>query len=372
MLGRVLYRLCLGAWPNAAEARQFTAGLRDQSTPLPPCCRAMLTVPAAQIQLGRVLLLDMVRRGAIRPPELFDIGGAGPAPNVLPAQSGNPLTFWHGPPIAFLHLEKTAGVSLAKLLTDMFHPAQIDPDPHRTLPPHVAAPFAGRPANEIRRHALVYGHYDLPSLRRLDAGRIVITMLRNPVERILSLYYYWRSIDLARLRGSASYPAVEMAHRCGLLEFLGAASPVVRNHIDNFYVRRLTGQYGTDSHCDRVQDAPSLALSAALQGLRQVDFVGVTEEMEASVAALGAFLGFTPPSTIPRANMAATNAAMNGGVFRDVAREALTPAHWRHLARLTRLDAVVYRTACDRLKQFGGKVPARYGDRIVAFYPGAA
>jgi hypothetical protein len=359
VLARALYRLCLGVWPNAAEARQFAAGLRDRTTKLPPCCRAMLTVPAAQVLLGRVLLTDMVRRGTLGPASSFESNGASQAQSIVPELSGNPLAFWHGPPIAFLHMEKTAGISLAKLLTDRFHPAQIDPDPHRTLPPHLFTPFAGRPAAAIRRHALLYGHYDLPSLRQLDAGRIIVTMLRDPVARILSLYYYWRSIDLSALRGSVSFPAVAMAHRCGLLEFLSADAPVLRDHIDNIYVRRLTGLYSADARSDRVTDAPNLALSAALKGLRKIDFVGVTEAMAPSVAALGAFLGFTPPAAIPRVNMAVTNAAA-GGVFRTVEREALTPAHWRHLARLTRLDAVVYRAACDRFTQFGGAISADY------------
>ncbi len=372
VLGRVLYRLCLGAWPTPDEARLFAAGLRDRSTPLPPCCRAMLNVPAAQLQLSRVLLVDMLRRGAIVSPPVPGIRGAWQAQHALPVQSGNPMVFWQGPPIAFLHLEKTAGISLATLLTDMFHPAQIDPDPCRTLAPHVATPFAGRPPAAIRRYALIYGHYDLPSLRRLDAGRIVITMLRDPVERILSLYYYWRSIDLTVLPSGGSFPAVAMAHRCSLLEFLETDSPVVRDHIDNFYVRRLTGLYGTGAQADRVTDSPSLALSAALTGLRQIDFVGVTEEMAAGVAALGSFLGFTPPAVLPRANMAATNAATGGGVFHAVDRENLTPAHWRTLTRLTRLDAVVYRAACERWTQFGGTLPPRYGDRLAVRYPGAA
>jgi hypothetical protein len=365
LAGRLLYRLCLGRWPSAAEAQLFTAGLRDRDTPLPPCCRAMLNVPAAQVQLARMLLLDMVQRGVIAP--------AHPGqPIALPTQSGNPLTFWRGPSIAFLHLEKTAGTTLSTVLTDQFHPAQIDPDPDRTAAPHMAAPFARRPASTIRRHALIYGHYDLPALKRLDAGRIVITMLREPASRILSLYYFWRSIDLDSVRGDVSFGAVAMAHRCSLLDFLRCDIPSVRDHIDNLYVRRLTGFYGTGNAIDRVAEAPNQALSLALQGLQRIDFVGVTEEMERSLAALGAFLGFARPDAIPRENAAATNAATAGGVFSPVPRETLTPAHRRHLSQLTQLDDVVYRAARERLALYGGQCRPLHGKELIAGYFGAA
>ena len=370
LAGRLLYRLCLGTWPSASDARLFTAGLRDRTTPLPPCCRALLYVPTAQVQLARLLLLDMVRRGAIPPAESSP--QAGPVPMAVPAHSGNPLNFWRGPPIAFLHLEKTAGVSLSTLLTAMFHPGQIDPDPHRTAAPHMVAPFAGRAMSAIRRHALVYGHYDLPALQRLDAGRVVITMLRDPTARILSLYYFWRSIDLDSVRDAVSFDAVAMAHRCNLLDFLRCDIPSVRDHIDNVYVRRLTGFYGTGSAVDRVTDTPNQALSLALRGLRRIDFVGVTEEMGRSIAALGAYLGFTPPELIPCENAAATNAAARSGVFRRIPHEALTAAHRLHLSQLTQLDDVVYRVARERLALYGGQCRPRYGNDLIAGYSGAA
>jgi hypothetical protein len=110
----------------------------------------------------------------------------------------------------------------------------------------------------------------------------------------------------------------------------------------------------------------------ALRGLRQIDFVGVTEEMALSVAGLGACLGFIPPATIPQENTASANATMANGVFRAVPREPLTPAHWRQLGRLSRLDAVLYRIACDRLATHGGVSPHRHADQLASDYPGAA
>ncbi len=364
----LLFRLCLGRWPAPREALLFNAGLRDRATKLPACCRAMLAVPEWRVQISRMVLVDMARSGGLVLNDPFGVATS----SEPPPHSGDPLRFWHGPPVAFLHLEKTAGVSLAKLLTQMFHPQQIDPDPHRTVAPHLRVPFAGRPAPAIRRHALIFGHYDLPSLHRLDPGRTVITMLRNPADRILSLYYYWRSIDLSRLPAGAAHAAVRLAHCSDLLEFLGSDDPLVRDHIDNFYVRRLTGIYLTGASSDRLSDAPDAVLKLALQGLRRIDFVGITEEMAPSVAALAGFLGFVPPDQVPMENTAAANAAGPQCVFRPVSRESLTPAHRQQLGRLTRLDTVVYRVACERFATHRGVVPNPYHSQSAIACYGAA
>ena len=351
LLGRLLYRLCIGRWPDGAQARLFGAGLRDAAAPMPPVCRAMLNVPAARAQLSQMVLADLVRSGVI--------GGA------QPARVGNPLAFWQGPPIAFLHLEKTAGLSLAALLTALFHPAQIDPDPARAVPPHLARPFAGRAIVPIRRRALVYGHYDLPALQRLDPARVVVTLLREPAARLLSLYYYWRSMALDAVPPDGAFAAVALAHRHGLLAFLTSDDPVLRDHVDNVYVRRLTGRYAAGAAADPLAVAPDAALAAALKGLRRIDFVGITERMPDSVGALGAYLGFVPPAVIPQENTAAANAA-GGGVFRAVPHETLTAAHRRQLERLTRLDAVIYRVACDRLAHHAGQPAPLPSGQLVA------
>lgn len=330
--GRLLYRVCLGHWPISGENQLFTIALADRSSPLPPIMRAMLRVPTGRVALGSAMMTDMAMRGRI--------AGAEPG-RAFPAQCGNPFAFWDGPPISFLHLEKTAGVSMTILLTGLFYPEQIDRDPYRTLAPHTSKPFAGRSLTKINRRGLVYGHYDLPALRQLTSDRVIVTLLRDPVRRLISLYYYWRNTDLSGLRDDASFAAVEMTHHCTLLEFLGSEALVVRNHIDNLYARRLTGFYGS-VHNDLLVDAPDRALSAALAGLNTIDFVGITEQMSESVEALGAYLGFAPPATIPWQNTTEV-----------VQHEPLTPAHWQHLTRLTRFDAIIYRAGLDRLAHGG-------------------
>ena len=342
---RLLFRLCLGRWPDAGEATGFQAGLLDGAIPLPPCQRGMFRVQAARVQISRFLLLDMMRCGRIGIDNAFDRTNAQDPALSVPPLSGDPLAFWTGAPIAFLHLEKTGGVSVAEAITGLFHPLQIDPDPQRTAAPHVVVPFSGRDEAAIRRRALIFGHYDVPSLRRIDPDRPIITLLRHPERRILSLYYYWRSVDPVVLAGTARNEAVRLAQDQDLLSFLNTADWSVRNYIDNFYVRRLTGLYVRPTGDDPLAGDPEAGLAAALDALGSLAFVGITEAMQDSLARLGGMLGADLAGGAGPLNVAAENAGTAPGVFRTVARDALTKPHRAALARLTRLDEAVYRAA---------------------------
>jgi hypothetical protein len=342
-LSRALFRLCLGRWPNRMERALFAQALADNRVPVPALLRAMDAVPDSRVQISRLLLLGMVREGRLPAPERL----GGEAVPIAP-QVGNPLSFWEGPAVSFLHIEKTAGTALATALTERFHPLQIDPDPHRTMPPHVRTPFAA-PAC-VRDRKLVWGHYDLPSLERLGSERVVVMMLRDPGARIVSLYRYWRSIDAGLLDPFHNGP-VRLAHEHDLLGFLRHGDPLLRDMIDNVYVRRLTGFYASVSAADPVACDPGGVSQLALQALERVDFVGVVERMEDSVRGLSAAIGTA--LSVSRDNASEGNAAVRPGVFRAVGSTPVTPEVADELDRLTSLDRVVYRAALRRLEGGG-------------------
>jgi hypothetical protein len=178
-LSPFVFRLCVGRWPDRAENRQFAAAMCDRKTQIPAILRALIATPAAWPQLSHMISFYLMAEGSL---PRSDGGGIAP-------RSGNPLAFWQGEPVTFLHFERTAGTTLASLLTEKFHPLQIATAP---------LPFEGQCSDTVLAviddHKLVWGHYDLPSFRRLNARRRIITLLREPTARILSLYYFWRSI----------------------------------------------------------------------------------------------------------------------------------------------------------------------------------
>ena len=308
-LATPILRLSTGKWPAPADTASFRRAFRH-FTPLPPLMRGLASVPAGREQLTRAmlagwLLADDTYRGSL----MGELTGGDTRP-------GNALRVWSGPPVTFLHLEKTAGMSIVAALAAQFHPLQIDADLRRAFPPHVLCPLPPFLLARVRRCALVWGHYDLPSIRRLGPGRFTFTLLRDPEARIVSLYRYWRGQAALDLGWNGMNAPVLAAQRLTLAEFLATDDPVIRDYIDNFYVRRLTGQYASLNAVDPLAADPQYWLDQALAALDTLDFVGLTEDSDGALSVLAERLDFAAPARAPRVNV--TGAAAQDVTLRTV------------------------------------------------------
>ena len=336
LFARPILRVATGAWPAPNDVAVFRGAFR-RFTPLPPLLRALAMLPAGRQQLTRAmlaswLLADEAYRGQLRA-ELL--------PEASPAAAGNCLRVWSGPKVTFLHLEKTGGMAVTEVLTAQFHPLQIDADLRRAFPPHVLTPLPPFLLERVRRCALVWGHYDVPSIQRLGDGRFTFTLLREPKARILSLYRYWRGQASLDLGWNGMNQPVLAAQSLSLAAFLATDDPWILDYIDNFYVRRLTGQYCSFGGRDPLRAAPEEWLARALQTLESFDFVGLSEDSEGAIALLSHLLGFAAPPSVPRVNVTRSEGKSADANDPDVAAA---------LDRLTRLDQLVYAAAVERYR----------------------
>jgi hypothetical protein len=331
-----ILRLATGAWPARQDVAAFRHAFR-RFTPLPPLMRALAAVPAGREQLTRAMLAgwlmaDETYRGRLR----ADLTADDP-------RTGNGLVVWSGPRLTFLHLEKTAGMSVIAALSAQFHPLQIDAHLRRAFPPHVLNPIIHFRHNEVKRAALVWGHYDMPCIGHLGSDRFIFTFLREPAARIVSLYRYWRGQAALDLGWRGMNQPVLLAQQLDLADFLESDDQMLVNYLDNFYVRRLTGHYVWPHEPDFLAQNPEAALQAALAALDRIDFIGITEDTEGSLARLGKRLGFAPPQRSPRVNV--TRAAGEMGIIDARAGAALE--------RLTRLDRVIYEAGQEKYSKEG-------------------
>ncbi|MGC9268550.1 hypothetical protein [Acidiphilium sp.] len=324
-------RLSLGRWPSPLETDQFRAAFRDQTSGLPALVRGLTAVDGVAPLFIHALRLN-----------------AEPATVALSPISGNVLTAWTGPKLGFLHLEKCGGVAVMRWLAPQFHPDQIDPDPFRAAPPHQYYRSPPGLAGNVARYPLLWGHFGLPALERIDPGRFIFTILREPRARLISIYHFWRSVRPEMVDDIDHDPIVGSAHRHDLLGFLRDPEPMLRDYLDNFYVRRLTGCYITGSETDRLAEQPERCVAAARAALDRIGFVGLTERMDESVQRLAARIGAEPPVESVRGNVTAENHIESQHFFRPAERSVITPAIEAELDRLTRLDREIYACAVRR------------------------
>lgn len=169
-------------------------------------------------------------------------------------------------PALFLHIQKTAGSAIVDAARRRYgddltrHADCWHLDPKRFA--HVG---------------FVSGHFGYDFARSLMPGRYCFTFLREPRERILSMYYFCRS------RNPAQFVIYERANAMDLVQFLeaGFTDPWVRKNIWNNQTWQLCHGY---SHLDdrTLEDfSPGEMLAGAWQHLQEFNHVGFTETLAA-------------------------------------------------------------------------------------------
>lgn len=176
----------------------------------------------------------------------------------------------------FPHIPKTAGMTFRTILEDQF-PCED------TCPATLKAQFQHITSEELKRYRLYRGHLsyiDIPGIVSAEKRVVNVTVLREPVARVISHYEYIR-----RMPGDPHYEAVkEMS-----LEEFAYKLPVgkVGKNVQVYYVAKLL-KY----NLHRVPPEETLAI--AKESLDQFAFVGLLERFQDSLFLLSYIFGWKP------------------------------------------------------------------------------
>lgn len=230
------------------------------------------------------------------------------------------------PRLVFLHHPRTGGTSLHASFAAAFRPEEICPERFARLHEHEPAALA--------RWRFFSGHFRHDQFWAIAPPRLLVTVLREPRARILSLWRYWRGLDPA-LVAAHGLAGPRLAQALSLPAFLRCDHPEVRLAIDNAMACHLAGdamplgggRFGRFTDRGATPLAPEALLERAQRMLFRYDVVGFTEALEPVRARVAALLGRALPP-LGRHNATAPEEVEDGAVAAE-------------LDRLTALDAAL-------------------------------
>ncbi|HSJ92232.1 MAG TPA: hypothetical protein VK917_09180 [Ilumatobacter sp.] len=253
-------------------------------------------------------------------------------------------------PIAFLHVPKCAGTSLATAVRQalpghrwapwIFDPDQFGPLADRELSDELRERTLPDPAAFAEYDAAI-GHFSLPSLLARFDPADVVTILREPRCRLLSHHQYWRNLDDDATAehdtwsdGNATADELEFG------DWL--ADPRVAYQTDNLFARMIVPDHAGIRPDSFIQPAsvPSV-MASALAEIDRLGWVDVIERGDSVWRDLGERLGV--PVVPERHNVTVDRHGRPNPV-----EQLLGPEAVEHLRARTVIDRAIWRSVAER------------------------
>ena len=243
----------------------------------------------------------------------------------------------------FLHIPKTGGSTLRTLLYEEYEGALLKVSYRkegRTLPQLVGDLRSITP-EQWNGHRLVFGHVGFGIHREIPRPVTYFTLVRHPVDRLMSQYLHSRrTADAAHHDAAVSYSLVECLRRGLVPRWI---NPLVWTLSEAQWQMEM-GERG-DEPCDEA------SLAEATRNLDAFAVVGLTERYDMSVAAMRSVLGWQ------QATYTTSNVGETPAWRRD-------PELRRELASLVELDLRLYETATQRFEQQWAENEAAFEDAM--------
>jgi hypothetical protein len=244
------------------------------------------------------------------------------------------------PRLVFIHIMKTAGNALRRRLEQLVPPGTVRPE-------ELGRPGA-HPPEALLPWRLIAGHITAADAAHVPGPKRVFTVLREPKERLLSLYVFWSRHSDAAI-AAQNLTQQRIARASTLPDFLRSRDPELRGNLHNAMTALLAGDYryagdGTYRH-RYLPGEPRLTaaelLARALATLVSLDYVAFVDRLEEDRPGLMAALGLPDLGPLTQEN---TRDKVSD-VLEPARPVEVTPEVDRELNRLTELDRILYRMA---------------------------
>ena len=230
-------------------------------------------------------------------------------------------------PVLFLHIPKTAGTSFLLMLQNAFSDNRVQRI--HQIDEHIQETLDTIVETELDQISCLVGHLPIYLFESCLDRFQPFTVLRNPVNRVLSLFRFLKLKDCAELQRLGLRPDFTLE------EFLSSREPELYGQVNNGMVRMLCGDRRLlDPHCPEFwsRDGNLDPMLRALGNLERMDF-GLTEQMPQTLKLARAVWLIPYPLREYRENMTEPNGA-KGGI-----------ATLHHIVALNTMDLALYEQA---------------------------
>jgi len=173
------------------------------------------------------------------------------------------------PKWVFVHIPKTAGTSFQNALRQVLGNDAVSPSFN-------ASELSEAEAERLDKYSVISGHISITDVNRYFPDRRILTILRDPLERCISWYFFARMTP--PVDGSPS--DVFAAQQNGIEEFFSLDKRIIYRNIFNRQVRQL-GDHVLNMETDHVK-----ALERAKDTVSSAAWVGRQEHLADDLADL--------------------------------------------------------------------------------------
>jgi hypothetical protein len=233
----------------------------------------------------------------------------------------------------FLHMPKSAGTTLVRVFEKVYGNDSVYRNPdHYSNNRALAAAFLAMSDEERSRIEILCGHFPVGFHGLIPVDSEYITVLRDPIDRIISLYYFWRAHPtIDRLGFTRKYNSLADFIRSG-----------VTKDVDNGMTRVIAGYVpGEESPAPYGGCSQALLDQAKGNLSERFAFVGVTERLPESLILLKRMFGWHHVPMFENLN----------ATHNRPAKEDVDEPDMDALLEYTQLDRELYRYAVERLDE---------------------